>query len=466
MGSRWRCLLLVLVLAGSEARADTPRATDLTAFQQDLDKVFVSDGLTADQAARRASKEAPLIARKRATVEAASADLSRSRRTLIPVFSGKAAYTRLSPLDPVVIPLGAQQFVIPFLENSYSVGGQVAVNLSDYLVRDPSVIGGASEALSAAKLDKQAASSAVGEQAREIYYEWMRARLQVLVAKRQLSQVESTLAQVKTLLEVQRASTADKLRVESQRAQAQQTIDRLSSAVELREEQLRLLINAPGDEALTSSEDVREDVELPAMPELDELAARATARRAELKAVDAGIHAKEELRRADGSTLLPRLSAFASFDYADPNPRVFPQKDELRLTWAVGLQLSWIINESLVASDTRHRLEAETDELRADRTSLTHRVRLEVLGAMQAVKLARRAIKTSQQGVDAAEEGYRVRKDLFSAGRASVVEMVDVETELTRARIAALDARIDLRIALAKLAYAVGDSSSRRERER
>ena len=453
MSSRWP-LVLVVVLAASRLWADTPRATDLVAFQQDLDKVFESDGLTADEAARRAAKAAPLMARKRASIEVASAELSRSKRTLLPVIAGKAAYTRLSHLDPVMLPLGGQVFVIPFLDNSYSVGAQALVNVSDYLVRDPATIGGASEALNAAKLDRQGASAAIGQQAREIYYEWMRARLQVLVAKRQLSQVESTLAQVKTLVEVQRASTADKLRVESQRAQAQQTIDRLSSAVELREEQLRLLTGTPGDEALS----VGEDVKVPDLPELDELAAKATERRPEVKAIEAGISAKESLRRADGSTLLPRVSAFATVDYADPNPRVFPQKDELRLTWAVGLQLNWVINESLVASDTRRRIAAETDELRADRRGLEQRVRLEVLGAMQAVKLARRAIKTSQQGVDAAEEGYRVRKDLFGAGRASVVEMVDVETELSRARIAALDARIDLRIALAKLAYATGDS--------
>jgi outer membrane protein TolC len=450
-------LVLVPVLAAPEARADTPRATDLAAFQQDLDKVFSSDGLTADEAARRAAKAAPVMARKRATVEAASAEVSRSKLTLVPVLAGKATYTRLSPLDPVVLPLGGQMFVIPFLENSYSVGAQVAVNVSDYLSRDASVIDGASQALAAAKLDKQAASAVVGQQAREIYYEWLRAKLQVLVAKRQLAQVESTLAQVKTLVDVQRASTADKLRVESLRAQAQQAIDKLSSAGELREEQLRLLIGIASDEAIAVGEDVREDVELPEIGELDELATQATGRRAEVKAVDAGIHAKEALRRADASTLLPRLSAFASVDYADPNLRIFPQRDEFRLTWAVGVQLNWVINESLAAGDTRRRIAAETDELRADRLNLQHRVRLEVLGALQAVKLARRAIKTSQQGVNAAEEGYRVRKDLFGAGRASVVEMVDVEAELSRARIAALDARIDLRIALAKLAFAVGE---------
>ena len=153
------------------------------------------------------------------------------------------------------------------------------------------------------------------------------------------------------------------------------------------------------------------------------------------------------------------MSAFAALDYGDPNQRVFPQKDELRATWLVGAQLSWILNDGLVAGATRARIEAEANQLRADRVDLEHEISLQVLDATQAVAIAQRAIETSREGVQAAEAGYRVRKDLFAAGRASVVEIIDVETELTRARISALDARIDLRIALAKLAYTTGDSS-------
>jgi outer membrane protein len=152
------------------------------------------------------------------------------------------------------------------------------------------------------------------------------------------------------------------------------------------------------------------------------------------------------------------VSAFAAVDYGNPNPRVFPQDDVYKLTWAAGIQASWVINESLAGNQTRNRFAAEADELRADQTNLQHQIRLEVLRALQGVRVARRAIEISQEGVEAAEESYRVRRDLFGANRASVVEMVDAETELSRARIAALDARIDLRIAVARLAYATGDS--------
>jgi outer membrane protein len=220
---------------------------------------------------------------------------------------------------------------------------------------------------------------------------------------------------------------------------------------------LRLLIGAKSDEQIAVGEDVREDIEVPEIGELDELAAKALKKRNELKALDAGIRAKEALRKSEANTLVPKVSAFAAVDYSNPNQRFFPQEDKFKLTWAAGVQATWIFNESLAANQTRNRYTAEAAELKADRKNAEHQVRLEVLRAIQAVRLARRSIDTTQQGVDAAEESYRVRKELFGASRASVVEMVDVETELLRARIAALDARIDLRIALSRLAYATGE---------
>jgi outer membrane protein len=455
MKTRW-CLLAMCIPASVAFAA--PK-TDRKSFEAELDQVFADEGLTASAAASRAAKAAPIIARKAASKDAASADVSRAKLSLLPVIGAKATYTRLSPLDDVMIPLGPMTLVIPFFENSYAATAQVQVNVSDYFVRDPALIGGAGYALDAATHDMAATSAAIGQQAREIYYEWLRAKLQIIVAKRQLAQVETTRTQIKALVDVQRASTADLARIQSQQAQARQLVDRFDSAMIVREEQLRLLIGAGSDEELEVGEDVREDLEVTEVEDLDKLSEKALAKRNELKAINTGIKAKESQRRSEASTLVPKISAFAAVDYSKPNPRVFPSEDEFRMTWAAGVQASWVINESLAANQTRNRFDAEAAELRADKKGLQHQVRLEVLRAIQGVRLAKRNIGTTQQGVDAAEESYRVRKDLFGAGRASVVEMVDAETELSRSRIAALDARIDLRIALARLAYATGEKS-------
>jgi outer membrane protein len=68
---------------------------------------------------------------------------------------------------------------------------------------------------------------------------------------------------------------------------------------------------------------------------------------------------------------------------------------------------------------------------------------------------------TSMKGLSASEEGYRVRRELLNADRATAVELVDAETDLTRARIAAINARVDLRVAIAQLRHALGQDARR-----
>jgi len=237
-------------------------------------------------------------------------------------------------------------------------------------------------------------------------------------------------------------------------------LDQLTNLEALREEQLRLLIGAPANEPLAIGEDIRADAGAGTQPgATDDLLGTAKRQRLEFKALDTGIQAKESQRSAEKANLLPRLSAFAVADYADPNQRVFPQKDEFKLTWSVGAQLTWTLNDALVSRTTEHRLRAEASELRADRENLERGTRIEVLAAQQAVSLAQHSLQTSQKGLAAAEESYRVRKELLNAERATAVELVDAETELTRSRIAALNARVDLRVARTQLDHALGNDA-------
>jgi outer membrane protein TolC len=62
----------------------------------------------------------------------------------------------------------------------------------------------------------------------------------------------------------------------------------------------------------------------------------------------------------------------------------------------------------------------------------------------------------SEQALAASEEGYRVRRELFRSGKATLVEVTDSETELTRARLELVNAHVDLRIAQVELAHVLG----------
>jgi outer membrane protein TolC len=433
-------------------------ADDMAAFDHDLDALFAAGGLTSDQAASRAGGASPAVRRRAAEIEAAVAQVEAAELTRVPQVGAKLSYTRLSSVDSKLMFAG-MNIQFPSLTNAYLAEAQLVVPLSDYLLRYPKLIEAARLGVEAARLGKRSSEVTAGQDARLVYYEWVRAQLQVLIAKRQLLQVQRTLDQVRALAEVQRLSRADLLRVESQEAEAEQVVDRLANLAQLREEQIRLLIGATAGEPLAVGEDIRADVAGTGGAALDELVGTATRQRLEFKAIDIGLQAKDSQRAAEQANRWPRLSAFAVADYADPNQRVFPQKDEFNLTWSVGAQLTWTLNDTLLSRTTDRRLRAEADELRADRENLERGTRIEVLAAQQAVAVAQHALATSQKGLTAAEEGYRVRKELLNADRATAVELVDAETELTRSRIRALDARVDLRVARTQLAHALGNDT-------
>lgn len=402
--------------------------------------------------------------RRAAELDAAIAQRQAAELALVPQVSGRVSYTRLSaiPASPISFPIGGMTVNFEFPappQNAYLAEAQLAVPLSDYLLRFPALIDTAKLGVEVARIDKQSSEVGAGQNAQLAYYEWLRARLQVLIAQRQLVQVQRTLDQVRALAEVQRLSRADLMRVEAQEAEAEQTVDQLQYLAQLREEQVRILIGAAPGEPLAVGEDIRADVPVAGVAAISDLADTARRRRLEFKTIDTGIAAKQRQRDAELASSLPRLSAFGVADYADPNQRVFPQVDQFKFTWQVGAQLTWTINDALIAETTKRRIAAETNALRADRQNLENGTRIEVQSTQQAVALAQHALATTQKGLAAAEESYRVRRALLNAERATAVELVDAETELTRARIAALNARVDLRVAQAQLNHAIGNDA-------
>jgi outer membrane protein TolC len=442
--------------AAKAARRPVPPAATDAAYDQEMSALFGGSGLTAEEAARRSANVDPQTKRKAAELAEAKARVRSTKLAYVPQLTGSFQYTRLSDIESSVEFMPGVVIDIPVYLNTYSFVAQLGVPLSDYLLRFPHLVKASKAGERAAELGRRSAELDAANEARVAYYEWVRARLQAVVAERQLAQVDRTLEQVSALAEVQRASRADLLRVQAQRAQAELAVAQTRQLVVLREDQLRILIGAKGDETFAIGEDVRADLEVPAIDAAPALADAAMGRRLEAKALDIAIDAIGYQKKTNLADRLPRLDAFASANYDNPNQRAFLGADEFTGTWAAGVKLSWTLNDFLGAGPTGDAQDAQVQQLLADRERLTYGVRTEVLATRQAVDLAQQSLTTTAQGLSAAEESYRVRKELLAAERATIVELVDAETELTRARIAAVDARIDLRIALARLRHAAG----------
>jgi outer membrane protein TolC len=204
-------------------------------------------------------------------------------------------------------------------------------------------------------------------------------------------------------------------------------------------------------------EDLRS--ELPPMAGLDNLAvlrAEALDHRLEVRALDETAWSLREQAKVARAGYYPRLDVFGDVIYANPNPRIFLPDNTFRATWDVGVQVVWTPNDTLNAHGATADAEARAAQTEMQKEALRDSVKLEVIQAYNAIREAEVAMQTTRRGLASAEEGYRVRRELFQSGRATSVELTDAELELFRASLDAINARANLRSARASLLHAVG----------
>ena len=301
--------------------ASTPE--DMSAFEKELDALFAKGGLTSDQAAARAAAASPTVRRRVAEIEVAIAQKETVELARVPQVSGKVSYTRLSHIDPFLFAPGTPG--IEFLQNSTVLEANLGVPLSDYVFRFPKLIDAARLGEDAAQVNKRAAEVNAGQDARLAYYEWVRANLQVLIAQRQLAQVQTTLdpgpRARRGAAPVARGPDARRV---ATRPRPSRRVVQLQNLAELREEQLRLLIGAARPSRSRSARTSGTAVVAPEAGKLDDLLGSAKAHRLEFSAIDTGIRAKEKQQAAELANKLPRLSAFAVGRLREPQPARVP----------------------------------------------------------------------------------------------------------------------------------------------
>jgi outer membrane protein len=447
-------LVAATTTAVAQPATAPPPADPLAAFDAEIAAlVGRPGGLTAADAARRAAKTSPAAERKRAEVAAAKTTIGTIKIALLPITKVTASYTRLSDVGSTQLAPGVA--FAPVL-NSMHVGAELAVPLTELIFRLPPAKRAAEHQVTATELAGQAAELDAASQAELLYYEWVRVQLATVVAERQVAQVEATRAQLAVLVDVQRASRADLLQLEAGKAQAELAVVQLRQAAQVLTEQLRVLIGAGADEPLTIGEDLRADLALPELPDDARLAEAALGRRLDARAVAAATSAIDERYRETATQKLPRVNLFAQVAYDNPNQRIFPQADEFRMTWAAGVQVAWTVNDFLFAQPNLDQVTAQRAALAADRRGLEMGIATQIASARSGLALADAAYTTSQRGLAAAAEAYRVRQDLLANERATATDLITAEGSLTSARLSAINALIDRRVAWARLRHAAG----------
>ena len=435
-------------------------------------------GLTSDEVARRAAETSVDARVKERGVEAADARRQEAEAGYWPRLSGTARYTRLSAVPPIefadprfqfvgrpeqtgpvavdqLIAIGFPPFATPV--NQYLLQASLTVPLSDYVFRVSKAIAAATHSVRAARVDEQAARLKVAADGRVGYYQWIRTRGQALVAVQALEQARGHLRDAQQMFAAGLISRADALRAESQVKSMELLVTRTENMVALAEEQLHIVMHDPGNRRYEIGEDVT--APLPARPgdaDLPRLQDEAFDHRLELRALDQTAGSVRDLARLARAASYPRLDLAGNAIYANPNSRIFPPQDRFDGTWDASVVLTWTPTDIAGARASERTQEAQEAQILAQREALLDGLRLEVTQAFQAQHEAEVALDTTLQGLRAAEESSRARRDLFRNGRATLVEMNDAESELMRAQLEVVNAHIDARIARVRIDHAVG----------
>lgn len=444
-----------------------------------LRRLLVPGGLTSDQVARRAVSTSHEVTTRLANAAATKAQEDEAVASFWPKLSASVRYTRFSPVDPVSLPGGivpeneadrgpgrlapgttlivTPGFPFPVFENNGLAIGSLSIPVSDYLLRLSRAVGAAERSTRAAAKDVEAGRRKVAADARIGYYDWIRARGQVLVIEARLRAAEEQVKDAKRLFEAGFASKADVLRSESQQTSVGLVLTRARNAAILAEEALRVAMHDEGNRSYQVGEDVLATP--PPVSGLDDepaLRDEARAKRPELVVLGENEKALLDLESLAKIARYPRLDLAGNVQHANPNQRIFPPRQKWDTTWDASVVLSWNPTDIPGANANAREQAARAAALRAQRDQFLDGIRLELRQSTSAIREADSAITVSKQALGAAEEGYRVRRELFRAGKATVVEVIDAEAELTRARLEVINALVEARIARVRFEHAVG----------
>jgi outer membrane protein len=454
---------------------DAPVGKVTQALEAKLAAMMTGNGLTAAQVAERAVKSSSQIEAKRRSIESAQAQVDQASAGFYPALNLAASYTRLSHIEipqlgvlaapanqqPGPITPGQQLVAIPLqfpiILNSYALSARLNVPLSDYLLRTSRAVSGANKVKNASEIDEHATRLSVARDAKVAYYQWIRMQGFAFVGAQSVEQAKGHLTDANNAFQAGLISKADVLRAQSGVKSAELFYEKAQSNVQLATQRLRVLMKDPG----TKQYDVGENILAPVAPmpnttSEDGAFHEASEQRLELKMLRQNEGALRDQAALTSAGNYPRLDASAGAQYSNPNPRFFPQENKFHSTWEAGVTLSWTPTAIFGTQAATHALDAKAAELVAQRQAMLDGLELEVSQALSAERDAQFAVTVSQQALAASDEGYRVRRELFRSGKATLVEVTDSETELTRARLELVNAHVDLRIAQVELAHALG----------
>jgi outer membrane protein TolC len=411
--------------------------------------------LTLDEAVRRGLETSHRLAEAAARTDAAEAVAARSRAASLPLVAAQAGYTRTNHVDEfgLLQPPGQLSVIYPDVPDNYR---------SRLDVQWPIYTGGRAQALERAARSEAAASSQDLQAGRgDLRLEITRAYWTLKTAIESLRVVNESLVQMRAHLGVTRSQLDaglippnDVLDVEAQESRQRMLAIQARSRQDAAEAELAHLVGAPPETRIEPL-DPLEPSPMDETPFGALLAAALENRRDRAALVDR-ISAAVERERAAAAGTKPTIGLLGGYDYASPNPRIFPREAAWQPSWDASVAVNWSLFDG---GRTRAEIAEASAAVRALRERLAEfdgAVAVEVRRDLSDVQAGRAAVSAAEDGIRAAVESRRVAGERFAAGVATSTDVLDAQIVVLQVELDRTLALAEVRMAEARLARAVG----------
>jgi outer membrane protein TolC len=150
---------------------------------------------------------------------------------------------------------------------------------------------------------------------------------------------------------------------------------------------------------------------------------------------------------------LPSVSVFAQNSYFNFEPKDF---DDEHNEWRIGASVNLTLFDGFVTKANIRR--AESNRVTAERAlgDTERDVLFQVEQTYLDLDVAKEAIAVAEDGVRSSEEDLRLAQERFKIGEGTILDVIDAQVNLRRARSTLVAARYDARLAESALMNAIG----------
>ena len=411
--------------------------------------------ITLDEVVTRTVANSYRLAELQARRQGAEAAEAGRAAASLPSLALAGGYMRTNHVDEFAItqPILGRRIIYPDVPDNYRA--RIDLNWPVYSGgRAEALERAATAELHAAGEDLTAARLDLRLEAARAFWALVSATETEHVVTRSLDSMAAHLRDLRSRFEQGLIPPNDVLSAEAQESRQRGLAIEARNTRAISEADLRRLIGLENRDRIRPLATLEEPATSPSSPEV--LLAEARTARPERRALSNRFEASRAREDAARAAARPQVGVNAGYDYARPNPRIFPREGSWQDSWDVSVNVNWTLWDG-----GRHRADqaeaaAASRAIDARAADFDRQVTFEVQQRWLELDSSRAAIGAAIDGVRSATEARRVVSERFSAGVIASSEVIDADLAVLQAELDLTRARANARLAEARLERAIG----------